>query len=83
MNGLGTTECGLVRQFFVDKSTPVPPSVVPIGYPVEDMRVRLVNESGEEIEPVVGEIAVESRYLAAGYWRAGRNGEGISAASRG
>jgi thioesterase domain-containing protein/acyl carrier protein len=71
VNGLGATECGLVRQFFVDHDTTVPDGVVPIGYPVEDMDVVLLDESGRG--PVatgeIGEITVRSRYLAEGYWR--------------
>jgi non-ribosomal peptide synthetase component F len=35
VNGLGLTECGLVRQYFVTKSTSVD-AFVPVGYPVED-----------------------------------------------
>jgi amino acid adenylation domain-containing protein len=67
-NGLGATECGLVRQFFIDPSMPVPGGVVPIGYPVEDMEVHVVDEAGRSLEPGrVGEIAVRSRYLALGY----------------
>jgi amino acid adenylation domain-containing protein len=70
VNGLGATECGIVRQFFVDKSTPTPDTVVPIGYDVEDMRVLLLDEAGQEAGPnSIGEIAVESQYLAQGYWR--------------
>jgi amino acid adenylation domain-containing protein len=70
VNGLGATECGLVRQYFVGRETPVPASVVPIGYPVEDMDVVLLDESGREALPgQVGEIAVRSRYLVPGYWR--------------
>jgi amino acid adenylation domain-containing protein len=67
-NGLGATECGLVRQFFIDPSMPVAGGVVPIGYPVEDMEVQVVDEAGRPLEPgQVGEIAVRSRYLALGY----------------
>ena len=70
VNGLGATECGIVRQFFVTKSTPTPDSAVPIGYGVEDMRVFLLDEAGQEVEPgSIGEIAVESQFLAHGYWR--------------
>ena len=69
VNGLGATECGIVRQFFVDKSTPTPGTVVPIGYDVEDMRVFLLDEAGQEVGPgSIGEIAIESEYLAQGYW---------------
>ena len=68
VNGLGATECGLVRQYFVGKTTVTPPSVVPIGYPVDDMTIRLSDDSGNEVAPSeIGEIAVESEYLAHGY----------------
>lgn len=67
-HGLGATECGLVRQFFIDASMPVAAGVVPVGYPVEDMEVHVVDEAGRPLEPgQVGEIAVRSRYLALGY----------------
>jgi amino acid adenylation domain-containing protein len=70
VNGLGATECGIVRQFFVDKSTPTPGTVVPVGYDVEDMGVLLLDEAGQEVGlGSIGEIAIESRYLAQGYWR--------------
>src|SRR5262245_18959381 len=69
VNGLGATECGLVRQFFVDESTPVPTGVVPVGYPVEDMDVQVVAADGSPCGVgEVGEIVVGSRYLALGYW---------------
>ncbi|MBM3678516.1 MAG: AMP-binding protein, partial [Actinobacteria bacterium] len=64
VNGLGATECGLVRQFFFGAGDSIPP-VVPIGYPVEDMEVTV-----EGAEPgAAGEIIVRSPYLATGYWR--------------
>ena len=70
VNGLGATETGLVRQFFFAHGDKTPPSAVPIGYPVADMDIRLLDEAGREV-PVgeIGEIAVASRYLATGYWR--------------
>ncbi len=70
VNGLGATECGIVRQFFVNKDTPVPESIVPIGYAVEDMEILLLDESSQPVAfDCVGEVAVRSRYLAPGYWR--------------
>jgi amino acid adenylation domain-containing protein len=70
VNGLGATECGLVRQFFVCRDTTISGDVVPIGYPVEDMDVVLVREDGSEADPGdAGEIIVRSRYLAQAYWR--------------
>ena len=70
VNGLGATECGIVRQFFVGHDTPVPGDTVPVGYPVEDMEVVLLGETGRPVAAgEVGEIAVRSRYLAREYWR--------------
>jgi amino acid adenylation domain-containing protein len=67
--GMGATETGHVRHYFLDHSTPVG-GVVPTGYPVEGKQVLLLDEAGGEV-PVgeAGEIAVRSRYLALGYWR--------------
>lgn len=67
--GLGATETGLVCQYFYDHAMPTPDGVVPIGYPVEDVRVE-VRENGGAVAPphAAGEIIVTSRYLALGYW---------------
>jgi amino acid adenylation domain-containing protein len=71
VNGLGATECGIVRQFFLTTDSAPPPRSLPIGYPVvEDMEVLLVDEGGGATRPGdIGEIAVKSRYLAVGYWQ--------------
>lgn len=70
VNGLGATECGLVRQCFVSRDTVLSGDVVPVGYPVEDMDVVVVREDGSEAPPGdAGEIVVKSRHLAQGYWR--------------
>ena len=70
VNGLGATECGLVRQFFFTPDHPLPEHVVPIGSPVEDMEILLLGENGHPVpRGATGEIAVRSAYLAAGYWR--------------
>jgi acyl-coenzyme A synthetase/AMP-(fatty) acid ligase len=69
-NLLGTTETGLICEYFVNRETQIDGSLVPVGYPVPDKQVLLLDEHGKEIEPdQVGEIAVKSRYLSDGYWR--------------
>lgn len=69
-NGLGATECGLVRQWRIDAGTDVPDGPVPIGDAIDDMQVLLLDDARQEVPPgAVGEIAVRSRYLALGYWR--------------
>jgi len=70
VNGLGATECGLVRQFFVGHDTPGAPGPLPIGHAVPDMSVAIVDEAGEPAPAgTIGEIVVTSAYLARGYWR--------------
>jgi amino acid adenylation domain-containing protein len=71
VNGLGATECGLVRQFFIGKHTQLDSTEpLPIGYPVTDMTARIVDDRGQELPfGSAGEIVVESRFLATGYWQ--------------
>lgn len=70
VNGLGATEYGIVRQYFVNKQTPIPHSIVPIGYAVADMEILIFDGDGQQLAAnSVGEIAVRSHYLAPGYWR--------------
>jgi acyl transferase domain-containing protein/non-ribosomal peptide synthetase component F/acyl carrier protein len=71
VNGLGATECGLVRQFFINKQTQLNEAEpMPIGYAVPDMTVRILDEPGAELPPeATGEIVVESEHLSIGYWR--------------
>jgi amino acid adenylation domain-containing protein len=70
LNSLGCTEMNIVRQYFVDHDAPLPDGAVPVGYAVPDAAVALLDEAGREVgDGEVGEIAIRSRYLAAGYWR--------------
>lgn len=70
VNGLGTTETGIVRQFFVSRDTQVEDGLLPVGYPVQDVDVFIVDEAGRRAgDGVVGEIVVQSRFLAVGYWK--------------
>jgi amino acid adenylation domain-containing protein len=69
-NGLGSTETGTSVLYFTDKSTPIVSETVPIGFPLDDMEILVVDDDGREVGiNCVGEIAVKSRYLALGYWR--------------
>ena len=70
VNGLGLTEAGIVRQYFVTKQTRIDGPVVPVGYAVEDFEVNLVDAEGRNVEQgMVGEIVIRSEYLACGYWQ--------------
>lgn len=70
INGLSSTETGTVCHFVMDKTTPVPDDVVPVGYPARDKEVLLLDEQGHDVGmDRVGEIVVRSEYLADGYWQ--------------
>jgi amino acid adenylation domain-containing protein len=70
VNGLGITETGLVRQYFVDRQTVVDDAHLPVGYPVQDVECLLLDESGQQVgDGEVGEIAVRSEFMALGYWK--------------
>ena len=69
VNGLGTTETGIVSQFFVTPRTVIRGDVVPVGYAAQDMEMCVIDDGGSPVASgKVGEIAVSSRYLALGYW---------------
>ena len=67
---LCTTETGSDRQFFIDRTTAIGDTLLPVGYATEGTDVLLLDDNGQEV-PLgqVGEIAVRSRYLSLGYWR--------------
>jgi len=66
---LSCTETNTYRVMFLDKNSPVPNGALPVGYPVEDMEVLILDESGKLLaEGEVGEIAVRSAYISLGYW---------------
>ena len=68
VNGLGPTESTVALQYFISHETEIPGMRVPVGYPVEDTEILLLNNAGEETE-VYGEIAIRSPHNALGYWQ--------------
>ncbi len=70
VNGLASGEAQTIRFFCVDHDTNVSDGIVPVGYPVEDKTILLLDDTGKEVKAgQVGEIVVKSPYLASGYWR--------------
>jgi acyl-coenzyme A synthetase/AMP-(fatty) acid ligase len=68
VNGLGATECGIIRQYFINPNTIVADGDLPVGCSVPDMDVTIIDESGALCSPgQSGEILVTSKYLAQGY----------------
>jgi len=69
VNRLGSTETGSIRWYFVDRATQIEGTHVPVGYPVEDNDILLLDEAGQEVAlGQIGEICAKSRYLSPGYW---------------
>ncbi len=68
--GLGATETGLSCQYRIDAATTLPEGIVPVGRPMPDMDIVILDDDGRDVgREHAGEIAVRSRYLALGYWR--------------
>jgi acyl-coenzyme A synthetase/AMP-(fatty) acid ligase len=69
VNGIGSTECLTYRWYLIDKKTQVNDNSVPVGYPLEDIEVSLLDDDGKEVGfNEIGEMSVKSRYLSPGYW---------------
>jgi amino acid adenylation domain-containing protein len=68
VNGLGPTESTVSLQNFVDKQTMISGESVPVGFPVDDTEVLLLNQAGKPAA-IQGEIAIKSPHVALGYWR--------------
>jgi thioesterase domain-containing protein/acyl carrier protein len=70
VNGLSSTETATICKYFIDKNTKINTETIPIGYPVEDTEILLLDDRGEVVVPrEIGNIVVKSRYLGLGYWR--------------
>jgi acyl carrier protein len=69
VNILSGSEYGHIAMFKISRDMDLNDSIIPGGYPLEDKEVWLLDESGRRLGfNEIGEIAVRSRYLAAGYW---------------
>ncbi len=68
VNTYGPTESTVALQYFIDNQTKITRNTVPIGYPVDDTEILLLNRTGE-VSEVYGEIAIRSAHIAAGYWQ--------------
>jgi amino acid adenylation domain-containing protein len=70
INHLAATEASVIAQYRIDRSDSEGHSTIPVGYPAEGMRVRIIRTDGTEAtdgEP--GEILLSSPYLCTGYFR--------------
>lgn len=69
VNGLGATELNVIRQYCINKDTELIGNLVPVGYPVEDTEILLIDEEGRKVKyNRPGEIVIKSDFLSPGYW---------------
>lgn len=69
VNTLSSAETGTVSMFFVDPKTPMASETVPVGYSMEGADVLILDDDGNPLgHDQVGEVAVRSNSLSAGYW---------------
>ncbi len=70
VHGLSSSETWVLCEYVINHETEIPGNELPVGYPVQDKQILLLDEEGRELGPnEVGEIVVRSRYLSPGYWR--------------
>ncbi|MBX7222932.1 MAG: amino acid adenylation domain-containing protein [Blastocatellia bacterium] len=70
VNGLGPTESTLTLQHFMNRHSRLAGNLVPVGFPVPETEIVVVNRDGDAVAPLaVGEIVVRSPFVALGYWQ--------------
>ena len=70
INGYGASEMSTVSQYCMDRNSKIGGATVPVGYPLADTRIILLDEDRKPVETGgIGRIVLQSRYLALGYWR--------------
>lgn len=68
-HSLGASEIKHVASYILSPESEIHGETIPVGYPVEDVQVLLVDENGREVPTgEVGEIIVKSRFICPGYW---------------
>lgn len=68
--GFGTTENYLSTQITLDHDSEITSPIVPLGYPIDGMRILILDPSGSPLPAgEIGEIGIQSRFLSPGYWR--------------
>jgi amino acid adenylation domain-containing protein len=68
-NGIAPAETFLFSTYLMDHESVVDTPEIPIGYPVWDKEILLIDDADNEVGfDQIGEIVVRSAYLAPGYW---------------
>lgn len=69
INIYASTELYLARAYRIQRDSILKQNIIPIGYPIDGMEIKIVNEDGAECDiNKVGEMLIRSDYAALGYW---------------
>lgn len=67
---LASSEIGLIAFSRLLHDDSVAEGRIPVGHPVDELEIRLLDEHGEDVaQGQVGEIVVRGRHMSAGYWQ--------------
>ena len=75
----GCSEISSISRFYTDVRSVLPENIVPAGYSLDEVEIRLADENGldrpvaseanlGQLSDEVGEIVLRSQYLSPGYW---------------
>ncbi len=68
VNLYGQTESSFNTLAILNHDTPHPRDSIPVGLPVDDTEIVLLDDAAADRSELYGEIAVCSQYVALGYW---------------
>lgn len=68
VNIYASTESYVTRAFVMEHHTILKGNIVPIGYPIQDMEISIVDQEGNVVEKEAGQICIKSAYITKGYW---------------
>lgn len=64
-----STEAGAISSYVIDKETQISGDVLPVGYAAQGKKIMIWDEADHPVGPdQIGEIVIQSRHLASGYW---------------
>jgi amino acid adenylation domain-containing protein len=69
VNNYGCSEISTVCCFYMKPGSVITEPILPVGCPIDDTEVVILDDSGEPAPPgVTGEIAIRSAHISPGYW---------------
>jgi len=70
VNGYAATESDTICQYVMGHETVLAANRVPVGSAVDGISVMILDDAGRDTVGAIGEIAVEGKTLATGFWNA-------------